>query len=133
MWSCAPGVLVGFHDIHFWAIVAADLVGITVVVTTLGFLRGAAGTIPWHQDKINGGVASASRLREVHVVADGPTKKVWSVEHLWLVSTVSICVSDIASSGMLKFKSRAQPLSTSDELRFLLPIVSDGDCGVSLG
>ena len=132
MWSSAPGVLVGFHDIHFWAIVAADLVGITVVVTTLGFLRGTVGTISWHQDKINGGVASASRLGEVHVVADGPTKKVWSVEHLWLISSISICVGDIASSGMLKFKSRAKSLSTSDELGCFLPIVGDGDCGVSL-
>lgn len=33
--GCVPGVLVGLHDVHLWAPVSSNLVGVTVVVACL--------------------------------------------------------------------------------------------------
>lgn len=63
--------LVCFHDIHLPAPDTTDLVGITVVVTTLGWIRLPARVVTWHGHKVEGGVARASNRAKVNVVFDG--------------------------------------------------------------
>jgi len=62
--------LVCFHDIHLPAPDATDLVGITVVVTTLRWIRLPAGVVARHSNKVEGSIARAAYRAKINVVLD---------------------------------------------------------------
>ena len=114
---CVPGEHVGFHDVHFWAPHTTDIVGITVVVSTLGWVWRSVGIVAWHLDEVKGNVASTTSLGKVDVVLDGSSEEIWSIVNVWSVSSVSILVTKVPS-GLWEVGCRSidRYVSTSNDV-----------------
>ena len=83
VWSGLERVLVGLHDVELWAEGAANLVGITVVVTSWTWDVASIPVLGWHSDEVEGGDTAALHLAEVHIEGDLASEEVWHEEVVW--------------------------------------------------
>lgn len=76
--------LVGLHDVELRAVVASDLVGVTVVLAVFAGEEVTVRVLAGHADHVEGSNATAVGLTEVNVVLNSATKEVWFVELIWV-------------------------------------------------
>lgn len=100
MRSSVPSILIGLHDVHLWAEVASNLIGIAVEVIGTRWPWIAVLIFAWHRDQIQSGVATACRLGNIHIPFDGSTENIWSIEHV-LLDGSSISNGEVASATVL--------------------------------
>ena len=78
-----PGVLVSLHDIHLWAPLSGDVVGIAVVVA-ISVVWLAISSDSWECHGVEGSDTAASHLAEIDVVLDGSIKEFGLEEAIWV-------------------------------------------------
>ena len=79
----SPGVLVGLHDVHLWAELSGDVVGVAVVVA-ISVVWLAISSDGWECHGVEGGDTAASHLAEVNVILDGSVEELGLEEALWV-------------------------------------------------
>jgi len=91
--GCLWYILISFHDIHFPAPDSANLVGVTVVVTTCWRIWTSPGCVARHGDHIESSIAGAADWANVNVKGYSFTLQVVHLEAarviIWLVVNVS--------------------------------------------
>jgi hypothetical protein len=117
MRSGMEGISVGLHEVHLSAPSSTNIVGITVVVTTLSWSSRSISIFSRHFGKIESGIAGASRGRKLNVPLDVSTHKGWVIE---IVRAKSISVSKVTSTIMrnLDFAvlNSGVPITTLDNI-----------------
>ena len=116
--SGPPGELVCFHDVHLWAELSGDVVGITVVVA-VSVVWLAILTDGWERDCVEGSNAAAVGLAEVDVVLNRAIEELWLEEPIWIEawalreggSCVVWAVDGVASGAALRGQVKGLVLS----------------------
>ena len=79
----SPGVLVGLHDVHLWAELSGDVVGVAVVVA-ISVVWLAISSDGWECHGVEGGDTATSHLAEVNVILDGSVEEFGLEEATWV-------------------------------------------------
>ena len=112
MSSSLESMRIGLHDIELRAEVSTDLVTITVVV--LGATRSvrSISVLAWSPDQVEGSIARAPSLREIHGELNTTAFQAWFVEVIW---THLIGVSQIGTTAVadVEISSRTSYIATN--------------------
>lgn len=71
MRSCLPIVAICFHDVKLWAVCAANLVCVAIVVSLATLDIVSIPVLAWHADLVECAIAAALLATQVDIERDG--------------------------------------------------------------